>query len=238
MPSAVHAAMVAGDGRDAHAPPSGPQRPACACPPPSPLGEATARHTRPALPHHGRSPSPTVTAVGEPSSREGDDRRDHALPQIPPLRHRRAARPHLAGPGRSSARPSGARPTCATATRRSSSRWTRRASRRCSTCCVALGVKEIEVGFPSASKTDFEFVRKLIEEGLIPDDTTIAVLTQARPGADRAHATRRSRGRGGRSCTSTTRPRRRSAASSSGSTGTGSPTSRCAALHSARSSPP
>ena len=46
---------------------------------------------------------------------------------------------------------------------------------------VALGVKEIEVGFPSASKTDFEFVRKLVEEDLIPADTTIAVLTQARP---------------------------------------------------------
>ena len=46
---------------------------------------------------------------------------------------------------------------------------------------VALGVKEIEVGFPSASKTDFDFVRQLVEEDLIPADTTIAVLTQARP---------------------------------------------------------
>ncbi len=46
---------------------------------------------------------------------------------------------------------------------------------------LQLGVKEIEVGFPSASKTDFDFVRKLIEEDLIPADTTIAVLTQARP---------------------------------------------------------
>ena len=46
---------------------------------------------------------------------------------------------------------------------------------------VALGVKEIEVGFPSASKADFEFVRRLVEESLIPADTTIAVLTQARP---------------------------------------------------------
>jgi 2-isopropylmalate synthase len=46
---------------------------------------------------------------------------------------------------------------------------------------VALGVKEIEVGFPSASKTDFDFARMLVEEDLIPDDTTIAVLTQARP---------------------------------------------------------
>jgi 2-isopropylmalate synthase len=46
---------------------------------------------------------------------------------------------------------------------------------------LELGVKEIEVGFPSASKTDFDFVRHLIEDDLIPEDTTIAVLTQARP---------------------------------------------------------
>jgi 2-isopropylmalate synthase len=46
---------------------------------------------------------------------------------------------------------------------------------------VQLGIKEIEVGFPSASQTDFEFVRQLVEEDRIPEDTTIAVLTQARP---------------------------------------------------------
>jgi 2-isopropylmalate synthase len=46
---------------------------------------------------------------------------------------------------------------------------------------LALGYREIEVGFPSASKTDFDFVRMLVEEDLIPDDCTIAVLTQARP---------------------------------------------------------
>src|SRR3989442_15263483 len=46
---------------------------------------------------------------------------------------------------------------------------------------VQLGVKQIEVGFPSASQTDFEFVRRLIDEDRIPADTTIAVLTQARP---------------------------------------------------------
>ncbi|MCC2032235.1 2-isopropylmalate synthase [Microbacterium allomyrinae] len=45
---------------------------------------------------------------------------------------------------------------------------------------VGMGYKEIEVGFPSASQTDFDFVRQLIEEGLIPDDVTIQVLTQAR----------------------------------------------------------
>ncbi|MEJ7931708.1 2-isopropylmalate synthase [Ramlibacter sp. AN1015] len=45
---------------------------------------------------------------------------------------------------------------------------------------VAIGFKEIEVGFPSASQVEFDFVRKLIEERLIPDDVTIQVLTQAR----------------------------------------------------------
>jgi 2-isopropylmalate synthase len=45
---------------------------------------------------------------------------------------------------------------------------------------VRMGYKEIEVGFPSASQTDFDFVRVLIENGHIPDDVTIQVLTQAR----------------------------------------------------------
>jgi len=43
-----------------------------------------------------------------------------------------------------------------------------------------MGFKEIEVGFPSASETDFDFCRQIIEEGVIPDDVTIQVLTQAR----------------------------------------------------------
>jgi 2-isopropylmalate synthase len=45
---------------------------------------------------------------------------------------------------------------------------------------VRMGYKEIEVGFPSASQTDFDFVRSLIDEDAIPDDVTIQVLTQAR----------------------------------------------------------
>ncbi|WP_434969361.1 2-isopropylmalate synthase [Microbacterium sp. bgisy207] len=45
---------------------------------------------------------------------------------------------------------------------------------------VKMGYKEIEVGFPSASQTDFDFVRHLIEDDVIPDDVTIQVLTQAR----------------------------------------------------------
>jgi 2-isopropylmalate synthase len=45
---------------------------------------------------------------------------------------------------------------------------------------VATGFKQIEVGFPSASQTDFDFIRELIEKNLIPDDVTIQVLTPAR----------------------------------------------------------
>ena len=45
---------------------------------------------------------------------------------------------------------------------------------------VQMGYKEIEVGFPAASQTDFDFIRKIIEDGLIPDDVIIQVLTQAR----------------------------------------------------------
>ncbi len=45
---------------------------------------------------------------------------------------------------------------------------------------VKMGFKEIEVGFPAASQTDFDFVREIIEEGAIPDDVTIQVLTQSR----------------------------------------------------------
>jgi 2-isopropylmalate synthase len=45
---------------------------------------------------------------------------------------------------------------------------------------VAIGFKQIEVGFPSASQVEFDFIRKLIEEDLVPDDVTIQVLTQAR----------------------------------------------------------
>ncbi|WP_433426060.1 2-isopropylmalate synthase [Microtetraspora malaysiensis] len=46
---------------------------------------------------------------------------------------------------------------------------------------VRMGYKEIEVGFPAASQTDYDFVRQIIEEGRIPDDVVIQVLTQARP---------------------------------------------------------
>ncbi len=46
---------------------------------------------------------------------------------------------------------------------------------------VRMGYKEIEVGFPAASKADFDFVRSIIEDGAVPEDVIISVLTQARP---------------------------------------------------------
>jgi len=52
--------------------------------------------------------------------------------------------------------------------------------RRMFALLVRMGYKEIEVGFPSASQTDFDFVRQLVESDLIPDDVTIQVLTQCR----------------------------------------------------------
>ena len=52
--------------------------------------------------------------------------------------------------------------------------------RRMFSLLVAMGYKEIEVGFPAASQTDFDFVRQLIEQDLIPDDVTIQVLVQCR----------------------------------------------------------
>ena len=45
---------------------------------------------------------------------------------------------------------------------------------------VSMGYKEIEIGFPAASKTDWDFVRSLADEDAVPDDVTVSVLTQAR----------------------------------------------------------
>src|SRR4026209_1869433 len=53
--------------------------------------------------------------------------------------------------------------------------------RRMFEALVKMGFKEIEVGFPSASQPDYDFVRLLIEEDLIPEDVTIQVLVQCRP---------------------------------------------------------
>ena len=80
--------------------------------------------------------------------------------------------------------------------------------RRMFDAVVQMGFKEIEVGFPAASQPDFDFIRQLIDDDLIPDDVTIQVLVQCRAGADRAHLRVHRRARRGRSCTSTTRPTR------------------------------
>ena len=49
---------------------------------------------------------------------------------------------------------------------------------------VAIGFKEIEVGFPSASETEFSFIRRLVDENRIPEDVTVQVLVQAREQED------------------------------------------------------
>jgi len=84
-------------------------------------------------------------------------------------------------------RPNGSRPhragvlsICATETRLSIDPMSPERKRVMFDRLVSMGYKEIEVGFPSASQTDFDFVRTIIEEGLIPDDVTIQVLTQSR----------------------------------------------------------
>ena len=90
---------------------------------------------------------------------------------------------------------------------------------------VEVGFKEIEVGFPAASDTDFEFVRQIITDGAIPDDVTIQVLTQSRDELiDRP--TSRWSGPSRPSCTSTTPPRPCSGGSCSASTRPASSTSR------------
>ena len=136
--------------RFVHGSPSRPRHPPRAAPRPSPVGEAAATYP---------SPHPWSSAP------EGGVRHVDAVPQVPPVRDRRTARPHAGPTSCSARRRSGARPTCATATRRSSTRWTPRASGASSSCCVALGIKEIEVGFPAASETDFDFVRTLDRGG-------------------------------------------------------------------------
>src|SRR5262245_23548320 len=68
--------------------------------------------------------------------------------------------------------------------------------RRMFNLLVRMGYKEIEVGFPAASQTDFDFIRQLIEQDLIPDDVTIQVLTQCRePLIERTYESLRGAGR-------------------------------------------
>lgn len=77
-------------------------------------------------------------------------------------------------------RPCGAAWICGTAIRHWWNRCRWRPKVEFFRLLTELGFKEIEVGFPAASETEFAFVRKLIEEEMIPDDVTIQVLTQAR----------------------------------------------------------
>ena len=93
---------------------------------------------------------------------------------------------------------------------------------------VKIGFKEIEVGFPAASQTDFDFVRELIEQRLIPDDVTIQVLTQARPELI-ARTYESMRALGAPSCMFTIPPRWLSAAWYFAPTGPASSISPCAA---------
>ena len=102
---------------------------------------------------------------------------------------------------------------------------------------LALGFKEIEVGFPAASKTDFDFVRLLVEEDLIPGRRDDRGPHAGAARADRADVRIASKVRRRRSCTSTTRRRRRSGVSSSGSTRRASRRSPCAARRCASGSP-
>ena len=91
---------------------------------------------------------------------------------------------------------------------------------------VAMGFKEIEVGFPSASQPDFDFVRQLDRGGPDPRRRHHPGADPVPRRADRAHVRVASPARRGRSCTSTTRRRSCSAASCSASTRPASPTSR------------
>lgn len=69
---------------------------------------------------------------------------------------------------------------CATAIRRLSIRWTRKRELRFFDLLLKIGVKEIEVGFPSAGATEFDFISGLVKSGRIPDDVVVQVLTQSR----------------------------------------------------------
>lgn len=102
---------------------------------------------------------------------------------------------------------------------------------------VQVGVKEIEASFPAASQTDFDFVRTLIEDGHIPDDTTIQVLTQGREDLI-ARTFESLRGAKKPSFTSTTPPPRPSAGLSSTRTRMVSRKSRSARPSCSSSTPP
>ena len=173
-------------------PPTPPPRP------PAPDAFARAPAGRPAVPAAPRAqikPHPSLRAVPAPSRQDGQFAHSLTGSACTPCLRRNTGRfapidlPDRTWPSRTitraaglvSHRPARRQPGADRADGR------RRASCACSSCSSDIGFKEIEVGFPSASQTDFDFVRQLIEEDLIPDDVTIQVLTQARERSDRAH---------------------------------------------------
>src|SRR5439155_15505320 len=150
------------DDRAAHRIPDGPSW-AGACPPPSPLGEAFAGHTRLALPHQGRNlssggvlamPMPYWKYRPYPTVDLPDRTWPNRVIECAPI-------------------------WCSTDLRDGNQALVKPMDavrkQRMFDLLVELGVKEIEVGFPSASKADFDFVRQLVDEDGIPHDTTIAV---------------------------------------------------------------
>ena len=108
---------------------------------------------------------------------------DDAVREVPAVRapRRRPARPHVARPKRTEQAPDWCSVDLRDGNQALIDPMDPERKRRMFETLVKMGFKEIEVGFPSASQPDFDFVRQLIEEDLIPDDVTIQVLTQCRP---------------------------------------------------------
>ena len=129
--------------------------------------------------------APRPARARQPARLEPPARLAAAVPPLPPVPRAGgagiAARPHLAGATRITTAPL----WCAVDLRDGNQALIDPMSparkRRMFDLLVRMGYKEIEVGFPAASQTDFDFVREIIEQDLIPDDVTIQVLTQARP---------------------------------------------------------
>ena len=145
---------------------------------------AAATSPNPGLPRRGVRRRLNDIRTSEKSTHEehpealGDAR--SPLPPVPRADPRRPARPHLADQAHHEQAPR----WCAVDLRDGNQAlidpMSPERKRIMFDLLVRMGYKEIEVGFPSASQTDFDFVRSLIEEDAIPDDVTIQVLTQAR----------------------------------------------------------
>ena len=104
----------------------------------------------------------------------------HAVPPLPPVPRRRPARPAVARPARSPRAPRWLSTDLRDGNQALIDPMNAARKNAMFDLLVRMGYKEIEVGFPAASQTDFDFVRSLIEGGRIPDDVRISVLTQAR----------------------------------------------------------